>query len=345
QLTDFPEADHTTISIDSGKAKVYTINIRYPKWVQNKELKVWVNGQLVKIASSPGEYVAIKRLWKKGDQIKISLPMQTTTERLPDGSNYVAVLRGPILLAAKTDTLNMPGLFADSSRMAHIANGKQYPLQSMPVFVNDDQNYDRQINQVQGKKLTFSASNLIYPDQYKGMELIPFYKLHDSRYIIYWRTENSNSYNAFKEKLKIAEEAAEKLALLTQDLVYPGEQQPESDHSFEGDGSTSGVFKDRHFRKALKSFGYQLKYSTDKAKILRLTFHGEQEPSDFNILINDKLISNVVLQKQNKEFYFIDYPIPASAIGTSPKKMKLSFQAATGSQTARIYEVRLLVKE
>ena len=42
------------------------------------------------------------REWRNGDRVEIDLPMRTTIERLPDGSDYVAILHGPIVLAART---------------------------------------------------------------------------------------------------------------------------------------------------------------------------------------------------------------------------------------------------
>jgi DUF1680 family protein len=163
------------------------LNIRYPGWVASKALNISINGKPQTYIATPGSYVAINRIWKKGDKITISLPMRTTTEQMPDGSDYIVVLRGPIVLAAKTDTTNMKGLFADDSRMGHVASGKQYPLEDMPMFVSNNADITTQFNAVPNKSMTFLAPNLIYPDKYKNLELIPFFRLHDSRYVIYWQ--------------------------------------------------------------------------------------------------------------------------------------------------------------
>jgi hypothetical protein len=47
--------------------------------------------------------------------------MRTTIERLPDRSNYVAILHGPLVLAAKTATEQLDGLIAGDGRMAHVS--------------------------------------------------------------------------------------------------------------------------------------------------------------------------------------------------------------------------------
>ena len=116
------------------------------------------------------------------------LPMRITTEALNDSSNYIAFLHGPIVLAAKTDTTDVLNFTGDSTQFSGFrARGKMYPLDSMPILVSNPTNLENYVKPVYGKPQTFTASDLIYPANYKNLELIPFYKLHDARYMIYWR--------------------------------------------------------------------------------------------------------------------------------------------------------------
>src|SRR5690606_15219707 len=80
-------------------------------------------------------YAVIEREWHDGDRIEIALPMSTRLERLPDGSDYAAVMHGPILLAAKTGTDDLAGLIADGSRMGHAAPGPFKSLDAAPMLV------------------------------------------------------------------------------------------------------------------------------------------------------------------------------------------------------------------
>ena len=191
QQTNFPESEKVTFSMTGGKSSKFTLNVRYPSWVAEGTMKVLINGKAISITTKPGKYIPISRTWKKGDRVELTMPMKTHIEQMPDGSNYLAVLHGPILLAAKTDTSNMQGLFADDSRMGHIASGKQYALQEMPLFVHDGADLAASIHPVKGKTMTFNAAELIYPQKYKDLELIPFYRLHDSRYVVYWQQESA----------------------------------------------------------------------------------------------------------------------------------------------------------
>jgi DUF1680 family protein len=345
QQTQFPESEKTTFTMTNGKASHFTLKVRYPVWVSAGAMQVLVNGKAVAVNARPGGYISITRTWKKGDRVELLLPMKTYTEQLPDGSNYVAVLHGPVLLAAKTDTANLKGLFADESRMGHIASGKQYPLPDMPMFVHDGQNKDSLIQPVRGKALTFTASGLIYPERYKKLELTPFYKLHDSRYVVYWQVETKAGLEVLKKKMAEQQRIADELARVTIDMVFPGEQQPESDHFFKAEQTSNGVFHDRHWRTAKGWFSYELTDQNKEAHSLRLTYYGGDKNRRFKILMNDQLLASVNLDGSiGDKFYEVDYIIPQEMLKMPSSKLTVKFVAADGSETAGIYELRLVKK-
>jgi uncharacterized protein len=43
------------------------------------------------------------------------------------------------------------------------------------------------IRPVAGSPMTFTASELIRPARERDLQLVPFFRVHDSRYMIYWR--------------------------------------------------------------------------------------------------------------------------------------------------------------
>ena len=271
--------------------------------------------------------------------------MHTTTEQLPDGSDFVAVLHGPIVLAAKTDTNDMPGLFADDSRMGHVANGKKYPLQSVPLFVSDNKDITSQIKAVPDKPLTFSTVNLIYPENSRSLELIPFFRLHDSRYVIYWQKLSPEKLQEIQQKMAAEEAIKQKLEAATLDLVTPGEQQPESDHFIESENSTTGVTNDRHWRAAKGWFSYKMKDKDKQADKLQVTYFGRDKDRRFKILVNDQLIEEAKLDgSKGNNFYTVNYSIPAKILQKANGVLTVKFLASEGSATGGIFEVRLLKK-
>ncbi len=338
QTTRFPDADTSRLEVDGNG--VFTVKLRYPGWVARAAMQVKVNGKPVKADGKPGSYVSVKRHWRKGDRIDVTVPMQTTLERMPDQSNYYAVLRGPIVLAAKTqlhanEKLNV---FAGDSG-SHGAWGPVCPAAAAPMFVSDTRDFVKKFKAVKGEPMTFTAPGLIQGVGALDMKLIPFFRLHDSRYTIYWPYSTPAGEKATREAAAKAE--AERIALDAQtiDQVAPGEQQPESDHAFAGAGADAGVAKDRHWRRASEWFSYVLKDQKLEAKSLRLTFSGDDSGSTFDVLVNGRQIATVTLEKNTQAFYTKDVAIPAELLNGS---LTVKFVARPGSMAGALYGLRLL---
>ena len=84
-----------------------------------------------------------------------------------------------------------------------------------------------------------------------------------------------------------------KLEAVTVDVVTPGEQQPESDHNFKGEKTETGIFKERHFRYGQGFFTYDLKNALLEARKLRFTYFGGDKNKNFEVYINDILVSTI----------------------------------------------------
>jgi len=343
QSTRFPDADTTRLTVDDGGK--FAMKIRYPAWVAAGRMQVKVNGKAVKVDGQPGSYVSVARDWKKGDRVDVQLPMTTRLEQMPDKSNYYAVLHGPVVLAAKTrlfadEKLNF---LADDSRMGHIANGQVCPLEAAPMFVSDSKDFIRRFKPVKGKPLTFTGPGLVRGADGAKTEFMPFFRLHESRYTMYWQ----HSTPAGLQQLQAANAAreAERLALdaRTIDQVAPGEQQPESDHFFKGEGSEAGINNGRHWRHATKWFSYELNDPKQEAKVLRLAFAKADAGRRFDILVNDQLLSSVTLTGDaQEEIYTLDLPIPDAMRQAANGKLSVRFVARPGSVAGGLYGLRLM---
>ncbi|MEH6435437.1 glycoside hydrolase family 127 protein [Massilia sp. DD77] len=343
QSTRFPDADSTRLTVDQGGK--FTMKIRYPAWVAPGRMQVKVNGKAVKIDGQPGSYVSVAREWKKGDRVDVQLPMTTRLEQMPDKSNYYAVLHGPVVLAAKTRLFADEKLdfLADDSRMGHIANGQMCPLEAAPMFVSDSKDFIRRFKKVAGKPLTFTAPGLVHGADGARTEFIPFFRLHESRYTMYWQ----HSTPAGLQQLQAANAAreAERLALdaRTIDQIAPGEQQPESDHFFKGEGSEAGINNGRHWRHASKWFSYELSDPKQEAKVLRLSFAKADAGRQFDVLVNGRLLAQVTLAADaREEIYTVDYPIPEAMRVAAQGKISVRFVARPGSVAGGLYGLRLL---
>jgi len=342
QNTHFPDAESTEIVID--KSARFRLQLRYPNWVAANNLELRVNGKQLKVKQQPGEFIALERRWKKGDKVQLKLPMQPHLEQLPDGSNYFAVLHGPIVLAAKTKPFASENLtyFADDSRMGHIASGQMCPLEAAPFLLGNSDEFIRQLKPVEGKPLTFNASGLINGQNLQNIELVPFFRVHESRYALYLPYTTAADVEKARAKAAADEQARIALQAQTIDQVTPGEQQPESDHFYKGEQSESGLYGGRHWRHSRAWFSYELTDKKREAKTLQITYNGIDAGRHFEIQINGVVIAKVESTGNAQDFFSVDYPIPEELVKKSNGKYIVKFVARPGSIAGGIYGVRLL---
>lgn len=348
QNTQFPFEEKSVITLKLEKPEKFTLHFRYPGWIKKGEYKITVNKKPIEISSVPASYVSVERKWKSGDVISIELPMHTTAEFLPDNSSWVSFIHGPIVLAAVTDSTNLQGLWADDSRMGHVANGKLYPINEAPMVVTEDgHNFVANVKPVENTPLTFTTSDLVYPDKYKDLRLVPFFNIHEARYMIYWPVVNREN---LQDKLKaMQEKEAALLALEARivDQIATGEQQPEAEHNFKGERTNTGLNQDYFWRDARGWFSYELSNKNKEGKVLRITYFGGDKDRNFDILLNDKLLDTVNLDGSKENvFYDVDYEIPDEILNDlSDNQMTLKFVAHEGSVAGGIYYIRLLKEE
>ncbi|MBV1908426.1 MAG: glycoside hydrolase family 127 protein [Kangiellaceae bacterium] len=340
QQTQFPDKETTQVFIhNSGK---FTVNIRYPAWTNG--LRIDINAKPVTVKAKPGEYEKLTRNWQQGDVITLHLPMQTSLEQLPDHSNYYSIIHGPIVLAAKTRPFPNENLnfVADNSRMGHIAQGPMCELTKTPRFISENADIVRYIKPIIGDQLRFTTTNAPM-NQDSPLELIPFFRLHDSRYTIYFPQSSKKDWKKQEQQIIAESDRENELAKKTLDVVIPGEQQPESDHFFRAENSETGLNGVRHWRHARGWFSYRLNSRGEKKISLRLTYFGIDKGRTFDILVNEKHLATVnLVGGKGPNFFSIDYPIPTVLIPDGEPYFRVKFKAHKHSIAGGLYEVRIV---
>jgi len=345
QETLFPEEEQTKLRITEGSSK-FTLMIRYPSWVAKGALKIMINGKAIGYANGPSSYVAVNRLWKKGDLVTVALPMTNRIESLPNASEYVAFMHGPILLSAKTGTESLFGLVAGDSRWGHIAGGKKLAVNQAPIIIEDHiAELPKHLVPVKGKPLHFTPTSLKIMNEIP-LVFEPFYKIHDSRYQMYWMALNNTQYQGRVDSIAKVEKENIELQKITVDFVAPGEQQPEADHFIQQKFSSTGNSFDEFWRDAKNEgfFSYQLstQNETNLALMVRY-FGGESGNRKFDIYIDDEKLTTVDNTRKwtQQQFQTERYAIPESMV-KGKSKIRVKFQALAGNTAGPIYYLRLL---
>lgn len=347
QETDFPSEEGTTLKITEGNAR-FPLMVRYPGWVKEGALKIEVNSKEIAVNAEPSSYVKIDRKWKKGDVVKISLPMYNRIEKLPNVPQYVAFLHGPILLGAPTGTQDLKGLIADDSRFGQYPSGKRLPLTGAPILVeNNISDLPNELEAVKNEPLHFKLdAKMKNPID---SELKPFYNIHDTRYMMYWLALTPEDYKEYTDSISAIE--TKKLALdrRTVDYVATGEQQPESDHFMEKSNSRTGNNRDEFWRSAAGDghFSYKLKTRQEThLKLMIRLFGFEWGDKRFDIYIDDKKLTSVNTAEHTRisQFQNMTYDIPDSMV-EGKDSVRVKFKPKGGSATSEIYFVRIVRNE
>ena len=272
--------------------------------------------------------------------------MHTRVERLPDGSPWYAILHGPIVLAHPAGTWDMTGLRADDSRMAHVASGPTLPLDQAPVLLADAGTIpSKVVADPAAGPLHFRLVDVVEPASSDGLPLVPFFRLHDARYQMYWEVTTRAGLADRRERLAAAERARAAREAATLDWVAPGEQQPEVEHAYQGEDTESGIHNGRHWR-----HGRQIQYTLDargeKAAVLSVTYSGNDAGRSFDIFANGTLIAtqDLVAEKPG-EFVEKLYAIPAAVLASAADgRVTIKFVAKV-QLAGGVFDVRLLRPE
>ena len=237
-------------------------------------------------------------------------------------------------------------LIADDSRFGQLAVGKKLPVDQAPILINNDiEAIANQLQPVDGKPLHFTLSTKMVNEIRN--ELMPFFELHDARYMMYWLALSEDNYKSYLENLARQEQERQALEARTTDKVQPGEQQPESDHFMETDDSFVGNTNDVFYRDARDShyFSYLMQTAGETDLSLRLKYWGvgEWKSHEFDILVDDVLVKEVnnTGKYRISEFKYETYPIPADLL-KGKQQVRVKFVAKPRKQIGEIYEVRLV---
>lgn len=102
--TRFPSEEQIRITVSPSARKSFAVKLRLPAWCRDASARV--NGRPVDLAAGADGYAAIRREWKRDDQIELRLKLEP---RIVIGERYnenrLAVLYGPLVLAADEASL------------------------------------------------------------------------------------------------------------------------------------------------------------------------------------------------------------------------------------------------
>ena len=174
--------------------------------------------------------------------------MHTSVERLPDGSDWVAILYGPIVLASPAARTTWPVCLPTDGRMAHVAQGPMVPLDKVPVLLATAEELPAHVvpDPRPGRCTSGSRTWSNRPSPRASRWCRSSACTNGATRC----TGNSQRRRiaARREKLAAEERARAAREAATLDWVAVGEQQPEVEHDFKGEGTETGIHNGRRWR-------------------------------------------------------------------------------------------------
>ena len=356
--TSFPDGDAATITVSLPKPASFTLAVRRPYWAGDG-FAIAVNGAALpqpKLATlqdpvaggraggvaneseAPAStYVYITRTWANGDTVSLTLPKSLRLEPAPDDANVVAIMWGPLALAAD----NGP---RDNKR------GEEDPSGPVPALVSatrDPEQFLAPTGRV-GEFRTKADTRWLNKDgSAPPLTFAPFYRTHRRTYSVYVDLLDEPSYRALRaaRDAEVARAAAKDGATIGRVTVGDAVQEKGANYQSEPATRNTAKMAGRASRGGMGWFSYDLRTDGTVPMTLAVTYFNEQglpaPVGSFAIVVNGMTIAHYAPNHARSGFYETDYAIP-DALTLGKKTVTVRFEAAAGGRIVPVYGVRLV---
>ncbi len=336
--TAYPFADDITLTVTRGVGgQASTVALRIPAWCEGASASV--NGMAVAAAGNASGrsaaavgsandkklwatesdgYLRLHRVWKSGDVIRLVRPRRLRSEATADDPNTVALLYGPLVLAADLGPATDPWDGAAPALVGTDVEGSIHPASQPAVF---------------------RTEGVLRPGD---RELRPFAFLHERNTAVYFRRFTETGW--LEEQTRVKAEAARSRALDARcaDVVTLGEVQAESDHGLTSKLSNALVYRGRPGRDARTGgfFECTVKAGTGPM-LLQTTYWGEERDRRFTILVDGVAVAQEELRGDGpSDFIAREYAIPET-LTAGKMTVRVRFEPQKGVTAGPVFGMRL----
>lgn len=318
--TAMPFDDRVTVTIDAlRRPATFAASFRLPAWTTEPTLTV--NGQPAEFATEDG-YAVIRRRWRAGDKVELTLPRTLVAEPTPGDDGVIALVHGPVVLAADLGTEDR-----DLLEAAPVLVGQDLLARFRPT----------------GEPSTFRTEGIGRPGD---MTFRPFFAQYERRTAVYFKRFTDAQWET--EKAALAAEEARRRAIDARsvDVMHLGEMQPERDHQLESAISYPVVYRGRQGRDARSGGFFQFRAkSSDKPLVLQATYWGGERVRRFHILVDGQRFATETLENAPPSgFYEKEYAIPPE-LTRGKETILIRFEPERGSTAGPVFGCRLLTAE
>lgn len=334
--TDLPLGENVTIRLRLDQPRRLTLALRRPGWVA-EGFTVRVNGRALSgaTAASPADYVRITRQWRTGDTVELRVPKRLWLEPLPDNPHRVALLWGPLVLAADLGPAGdrrrrEPGTDAGADPAVHTLVVPAGPVENWLRAMPDQPGTFRTAYTALGKELEFR----------------PFFMVPRRRYTIYW---DRYAPAEWTQQMQVwAEQRAhrQRVEAATVLFIRPGDEESERPYNLQSDDSSPVRLEGRSGRRSQRWFSYELPLPEQRPLALLVTYANDApRETRVEVWVEGRKLGEQTVPRRSPEepvrFTEVTYPLPEDLL-TGKSRMTLRFQAPEGHSVAGVFGVRLV---
>lgn len=315
--TRYPTEPTSTLTVTKAGKGRFALALRVPGWAGGRA-EITVNGARYAAPVEAG-YALVARRWKAGDTVGITLPMELRFEAAAGAPDVVAVLRGPLVMAAdlgpaETEWAGVEPAMVGADPLAHFI---PYPAETPH----------------------YRTEGVIRP---ADLHFVPFYSQYDRRSAVYFRRFGEAAWKS-EEAAFLADQARQRdIAARSVDVMHLGEMQPERDHALTSDISYPVSYRGRNGRDARSGgyFEFDMKVKPGPL-VLQASYWGGERARSFDILADNVRIATQTLNADRPgKFFDVDYPLPPEIV-RGKEKIRIRFVPHGRSSVGPVFGVRL----
>lgn len=323
QKTDFPLGERVQFTFTMDTPKTFTFTFRKPKWVGDG-FGVKINGH-AETADVTHHWLNMKRTWKNGDVVEVTLPKTLRLEATPDNPNRAAIMWGPLVMAGDLGEEN---------------NFESWKPGAVPVMVTDNKlavgDWLKPVTREAGG--TFTTAGVGHK---KDVIFKPFYLLQHRTYGIYWDFFTKAEWKVQEEHYVAEQKRMAKLVAATVGFAQPGEMQPERDYNQQGEETWVDRVAGRACRRGKKWFSFDMPVDEKDPMTLIVTYYKDEwRKRTFTISADGaKLGDQVIPGREGLKFFDVSYTLPPELV-KGKKKVTVRFEATGGSEIGAVFGIR-----
>jgi uncharacterized protein len=314
--TEYPLADDVTLTVTENPRRIASlISLRVPAWCDAP--RVSVNNRAATVPVTDG-YIRLRRTWNPGDTIRLALPRKLRIEPTPDDPATVALMLGPLVMAA------------DLGPATHHWHG------IAPVLVGTDVLRD----------MVPSAEPAVFRTQGAArpvdVTLRPFAFQYDNNTAVYFRRFTEAAWLQEQEDLKAQHTRQQDLDARSADVMRLGDPDAEEHHRLESKISYAVMYRGRAGRDARSGGFFEFDMKTQPGPLtLQATYWGEERDRRFTILIDGVAVAAEQLDGSGPSEFFEREYLLAEALTQNKSKVRVRFEPQKGFSAGPAFGIRL----